>query len=1516
MYIKNPLIHFLIIFVINQISYAGNNCPKWFPLPTDDLVVVIPIYDESITEPDLDCDGIIDTVDPDIDGDGILNSSDTFPLNPGESVDTDGDGIGNNADTDDDNDGYSDIEEIAAGSNPLDANDIPMVVSNKRIFILGSSTVHAGWWHSLDFNDVYGNNRVLEGWGEQLARYMINPDKVYNRALSGSCSVWYRDPDSYMDAGYLARPGNTGKDWNSTEELIVDMNDSHGGFLLVQFGAREAYTASISVEDFENELRAYVADANRLGLTPVLISPPGSRSHGTNTRPYAQYIEPIAVETGALFIDLYEKSKAVWQTYDLVGGVLPQADIDFSYKERHGGINNTHFGRIGAKTVAGWVRELACDPVQHSYRSQAVQDAAVELCSQFVQGDLEHPIMMREDAEDGDTEGWQTYGTTDGATIVNEYDATKRSNVIVLQGDDGLDNGFRFSNANPWEEEDNFVLSWDMNYSEDFTFFVSVDTEDGYKIFEYKPNNNAPTIVSGRYRFGLGADVNNGTWHTFTRDIQADLKTLDSTKNILKIHRIAIRGSGRLDNIRTMSSIDVVSRDIAPTVATIGEAEIAVDKGSVYTDAGVTVVDDNDADIMTKLETIGSVDTGTVGTYTINYKVHDSVGNGGYATRTVHVVEPTDPDSDVVTVHEDAEDGNTVGWNTYGTTVGSTITNVEDGGSRVIELSGANGTDNGFSFSGLNITSGFVASWRLKYTDDFRFFVQVRSTNSPDSNIYMEYTPHDISIGLNGSYIHNGLGDNANDGIWHTFTRDVEADFNVVYPDDNITRIVGFSIRGSGRIDDINTSTRAPKETFTYNGHTYKIVKNALSWQDASDAAHADGGYLVNIGSIAENHEIYSRLNRCITDAEYAGTVASNGGNASYVWIGANDLDTEETWLWEDNDANFWLGGVGGASAGGLYNNWGRDVDETLHEPDNSGNQDAAAMAITGWQLGSGNLGQSSQWNDLLATDALYYIIEYDNQVEIVLNELKAFPTAEGAGANASGGRGGEVIYVTNRDADGNGSLRQALRTEGTRTIVFAIGGRFDLNVGINLGSVNNNVGENIYNNFTLAGQTAWNKGGVHLANNGDTSTWARHFNVYGQENMILRYFDTRFNWQWYVKDNASDQHPSIRFVNSSDFIIDHMTSGWSAYGLIVTNSFRNNYDKTIDNITVQRSLFHENIINPEATDQKNHNVGLLLGAIGQAGSTVDWNKIGHFSIHKNAFIGVSHRFPNTAGGNNARFDIINNYVQGFDGGGHKRLVRAGGNAHNDFRNNLYQETLYSPSFSPSNLIGFTYAKFIPDDFNPDEEAPNFHIDGNLFVSNNGQRLDITDTVQDSNGRDMIHLFDSPASMSNLPRLVLRDIPNSTPHIPVSILNANEVKDNILNNVGGNVKFSGDGITYVDNSIDNMYLDWAKNNDAPNNITSSVGDGGIGDQNRFIHPSYSTDLAVNLDTYDTDRDGIPNEWELAHNLDVNIKNNTTIRANRNWNIGSYRVINNAGYTDLEIYLADIAGDFHMLVHNN
>jgi endonuclease G len=81
----------------------------------------------SSESPDNDSDNSPDCVDADDDDDGVADDNDAFPFDPTESIDTDGDGTGNRADTDDDGDGASDVAEVAAGSDPLDANSTPEV---------------------------------------------------------------------------------------------------------------------------------------------------------------------------------------------------------------------------------------------------------------------------------------------------------------------------------------------------------------------------------------------------------------------------------------------------------------------------------------------------------------------------------------------------------------------------------------------------------------------------------------------------------------------------------------------------------------------------------------------------------------------------------------------------------------------------------------------------------------------------------------------------------------------------------------------------------------------------------------------------------------------------------------------------------------------------------------------------------------------------------------------------------------------------------------------------------------------------------------------------------------------------------------------------------------------------------------------------------------------------------------------------------------------------------------------
>jgi len=100
---------------------------------------------------DFDNDGYPDNVDilpkfyspGDLDNDGCFDDVDAFPADMRECFDNDEDGEGNNADTDDDNDGWADTDERRLGTDPFDANDVP--VDSFEIVIPGTSIGLGAW---------------------------------------------------------------------------------------------------------------------------------------------------------------------------------------------------------------------------------------------------------------------------------------------------------------------------------------------------------------------------------------------------------------------------------------------------------------------------------------------------------------------------------------------------------------------------------------------------------------------------------------------------------------------------------------------------------------------------------------------------------------------------------------------------------------------------------------------------------------------------------------------------------------------------------------------------------------------------------------------------------------------------------------------------------------------------------------------------------------------------------------------------------------------------------------------------------------------------------------------------------------------------------------------------------------------------------------------------------------------------------------------------------------------------
>jgi len=112
-----------------QWSHYGKSC--WAVIKERFPLVTVPVTPNEGPHDDVGASTNIQTVmsapssTVDSDGDGVADYIDAFPHDSMEQYDRDRDGIGDDADTDDDNDGYLDVYELAASSNPDDPNSVP-----------------------------------------------------------------------------------------------------------------------------------------------------------------------------------------------------------------------------------------------------------------------------------------------------------------------------------------------------------------------------------------------------------------------------------------------------------------------------------------------------------------------------------------------------------------------------------------------------------------------------------------------------------------------------------------------------------------------------------------------------------------------------------------------------------------------------------------------------------------------------------------------------------------------------------------------------------------------------------------------------------------------------------------------------------------------------------------------------------------------------------------------------------------------------------------------------------------------------------------------------------------------------------------------------------------------------------------------------------------------------------------------------------------------------------------------
>ncbi len=245
-------------------------------------------------------------------------------------------------------------------------------------------------------------------------------------------------------------------------------------------------------------------------------------------------------------------------------------------------------------------------------------------------------------------------------------------------------------------------------------------------------------------------------------------------------------------------------------------------------------------------------------------------------------------------------------------------------------------------------------------------------------------------------------------------------------------------------------------------------------------------------------------------------------------------------------------------------------------------------------------------------TDYTYHVVAFDAAgnntsstalpVSVPANSstVKAFPTAEGFGSNATGGRNGQVIKVTNLNPSGAGSLQAALDINAPRIIVFEVSGVIEGDILIPFGDV------------TIAGQTA---PGAGITIHGRLQ--CRYSNP--PDNIIVRHIRVRADHSTNPGVDGN-QYDGIQ-CSGSDLIFDHIS---------LSGAVDENFDiYAATNVTVQWSTITRSDLNGHPEGE--HNYGLISGPNGS-----------NISIHHNLFAHNKNRNPAIA---NGPADIVNNVV-------------------------------------------------------------------------------------------------------------------------------------------------------------------------------------------------------------------------------------------------------------------------------
>lgn len=494
----------------------------------------------------------------------------------------------------------------------------------------------------------------------------------------------------------------------------------------------------------------------------------------------------------------------------------------------------------------------------------------------------------------------------------------------------------------------------------------------------------------------------------------------------------------------------------------------------------------------------------------------------------------------------------------------------------------------------------------------------------------------------------------------------------------------------------------------------------------------------------------------------------------------------------------------------------------------------------------------------------LFFFIALTLSFQFVDAQTLAFPTAEGYGKFAKGGRGGKVVFVENLDdyiaynnleAPIPGSFRWALKQYPGEplTIIFRVSGTILLKPYIVSGRNQNDI-RSSRPNLTIAGQTAPGEG-ITIRNS--------KVNLGGSVDLIVR------NVRFRIGENAADgtfiPGGSMGCENAVNVIFDHCVFGWSGEENITM------YDNRFT--TVQWSMMHEGLYD-DGHGKGNRSYG---GQCGGVNST--W--------HHNLFAHNQSRSPRLNGArtdNETRvfIEFINNviYNWGSSGGIYGADINVGSTRSHtaNYVGNYYKPGPATPSTK------YFFSNYIVNGAN----YPKWYLSGNYMHgvpsanTNNWNAFEIR--WSGSPGTALPTKADLASDTLLFPPSNIYYNAAWIGYEPyrINISSAENAYQSILEKVG----------TYNRDSVERRIIRELKEGTAT--FKASRGTFGIIDK--------STDAEGFL-TYkqaeppvDADRDGMADNWEVANGLNPN-------------NSEDRNLVTPEGYTALEVYLNSLMGEY-------